>query len=213
MLRVGHARLLVLAAALGLSACGADEDPASRGYLARGDERKAVYEAVLSGMYVRPGVRRLVIDPAIHRARPIVDADGREGLRRARLLERFPDLAADTLADFEASYRPGRLPTDLTAGVPVEWFDEAGWEALSDRGSITPDGGDPIPRWDHFHARFPESTGWIALSPVGLSKDARQALVEVSSMSGGLDGVGDLVLLGKDGGVWRIRKKIRLWIA
>jgi hypothetical protein len=163
-------------------------------------------------MYVRPGVRRLVLDPEVAPPDPSLDAAVRAGLRRVPLTEHFPEMRSDTAADFEVPFEASRLPTDLVATVPVQWLDKAGWKALTARSPrISEDSLDV--QWEAFHREFPDSAGWISFSRVGLSNDAGQAVVSVSSTRGSLDGSGHLVFLRKEAGVWRIKKTIMTWVA
>lgn len=58
--------------------------------------------------------------------------------------------------------------------------------------------------------------GWrytAAVSRAGLSADGRQALVQVDGICGGLCGSGWLIVLERDGDLWRVRGMLMTWVS
>ena len=73
--------------------------------------------------------------------------------------------------------------------------------------------GDKGSRWQGFYERYPKSNGFISVSRVGFNPDHSQAFLYAAASCGGLCGEGYYVLLGKDGGVWSVKRKTMLWIS
>jgi hypothetical protein len=57
--------------------------------------------------------------------------------------------------------------------------------------------------WDNFYKRYPDSGGYLTLSPVGFNKDKTQAIVHTGSSCGGLCGRWGFHLLEKVQGKWK----------
>ncbi|MBC3875487.1 hypothetical protein [Undibacterium flavidum] len=66
--------------------------------------------------------------------------------------------------------------------------------------------------WKNFYRQFPKSHSLIKFSRVGIDKEGRQALVLLSISSGGQFGAGDLFLLSKENGRWKITQQVNIWI-
>lgn len=66
---------------------------------------------------------------------------------------------------------------------------------------------------DAFRARFTGSFGYIEFSRVGFNREMNQAVVFTSTWCGRLCGSGDLWVLTKENGVWKIGKPLQLWIS
>lgn len=186
--------------------------------------RRAVLVAVLEALHRRKDTRRFVLDPMLAPDRLDLawDAeleksfspggwmtlpDGRRMLRPG-----LKNLDAGLLADWAAHTKPTPTPRDGVASLPIEWFTEADWKAL--RSEPAPAKGDDLEdRWGAFHRLHPQSSGWITLSDVGFSADGTQALVQTSSLSGGLDGSGHWVLLRRVDGVWTVAEAYESWVS
>jgi hypothetical protein len=69
------------------------------------------------------------------------------------------------------------------------------------------------PGWESFRRAFPRGTGIISLSRVGLSHDGRWAILYIDQSGDYLGGGGDLNILHKEGGIWRLRYSKGLWIS
>lgn len=67
--------------------------------------------------------------------------------------------------------------------------------------------------WDEFHKENPKSFGIWNLSPVGYNAKGTEALVYVTYACGGLCGSGELFVVAKENGHWRVKNQIRLWDA
>jgi hypothetical protein len=57
--------------------------------------------------------------------------------------------------------------------------------------------------WDSFYKRYPESGGYLTLSPVGFNKDKTQAIVYIASSCGSLCGRWGFHLLERVQGNWK----------
>jgi hypothetical protein len=67
-------------------------------------------------------------------------------------------------------------------------------------------------RWKNFKRQFPKSQSLITFSRVGIDKEKKQALVLLSTSSSGQYGAGDLFLLSKESGHWKILQQVNIWI-
>jgi hypothetical protein len=67
--------------------------------------------------------------------------------------------------------------------------------------------------WSDFYKKYPKSSGFWSLSPVGYSTGGTEALVYVGHHCGGLCGTGHLVLLAKESGRWVVKNRLMLWIS
>ncbi len=215
----GHrVRLVAVAlASLCLSACG--RPPLAPREVAR----REVLAAVLDALYVEPGTRVLVIDddlspdlgyakdtpPRPDRAADAVTLPDGTWMYRPTL----EGLAPETFADWLAHAARVPAPRDLAASRPIEWFTEASSRAI-EPVVITPDGpAGESPAWMGFHHRYPGSSGLVHLSDVGFSPRGDQAVLQASSLAGGLAGSGWWVLLRRQGGHWVVVVKKRTWVA
>ena len=114
-------------------------------------------------------------------------------------------LAAETFDDWVAHATAATpAPKDLTAKLPIEWFSEAGWDALETRPKHSP--------WRAFYRRFPKSWGWVHLSDVGFSRSQDQALLQESHSYDGC-GCGSWLLLRRKDDRWVVIERKRTYIA
>lgn len=67
--------------------------------------------------------------------------------------------------------------------------------------------------WQDFYKKYPKSSGFWSLSPVGCDTSGTEALVYVGHHCGGLCGTGHLVLLAKESGHWAVKNRVLLWIS
>jgi len=67
--------------------------------------------------------------------------------------------------------------------------------------------------WREFYKKYPHSSGYWSLSPVGYDPERLEALVYVGHHCGGLCGTGHLVLLAKEDGRWNVKNRVMLWIS
>ncbi|MFZ6816817.1 hypothetical protein [Undibacterium sp. Ji22W] len=66
--------------------------------------------------------------------------------------------------------------------------------------------------WKDFFRQFPKSHSLITFSRVGLDSESKQALVLRSTTSGGQFESGDLFLMFKKKGRWKISERVNIWI-
>jgi len=67
--------------------------------------------------------------------------------------------------------------------------------------------------WGNFYKKYPKSSGYWSLSPVGYNAQGTEALVYVGHHCGGLCGTGHLVLLAKENERWVVKNRVMLWIS
>lgn len=115
----------------------------------------------------------------------------------ADVRQRLPALHADTAKDF-VHRQHGSEP--LPGGIA--------WPA-----GVDLDAADAFEDWEGFYREHPASRGILTFAPVGFSLGRRQALVFYSLVREGLDGSGNVVLLERVGGTWRVVAKENVWIA
>ena len=150
-----------------------------------------VQSAVLDSFFVRPGIERLVIvDSTVRGADHFVDEDYASALRR------LGTLPAGLREDFERKRAAATKLADLRTRVPVEIF------TAEDRAALR-SAQNPTEYWRRFDARFPRSSGLIAMSRVGFSADGEHALMLVDYGCGGLCGGTVYYLLTRQGSTWR----------
>ena len=102
------------------------------------------------------------------------------------------------------------LPDSLWRTVSQRTLDSLRGAARADLANGT------IPRtarndafWQHFRRTFPRSTGYVVLSPAGLSVDGREALVYVHTSCGAVCGESEMRLMRRDGdGIWRTKARM-----
>jgi hypothetical protein len=66
--------------------------------------------------------------------------------------------------------------------------------------------------WNRFFHQYPKSNGLITFSRVGFDKESKQALVLLTTLSDGKFESGDLFLLLKKNGLWKISERVNIWI-
>lgn len=67
--------------------------------------------------------------------------------------------------------------------------------------------------WDDFYSRYPGTAGFVAVSLPVLSEDRQQALIYVAHSCDGLCGAGNLFVLQRTAGGWRIIADEMMWIS
>jgi len=67
--------------------------------------------------------------------------------------------------------------------------------------------------WDDFYRKYPNSGGITEFSRVGFNSRGNQALVGAGNSSGGLAGIGLIILLDKEGGTWRVKWQEVIWVS
>ena len=162
-----------------------------------GDSRAEVYQAILDTLFAarRPGVI-LIQDSSVKfwssrsDVLPGTQAD-------------FPEELLTQLNTLSVSVRPlGGL------GVPAEWR-RVPLAQIMGLFHTNPDVG-----WSNFHARYPDSQGWLGVTPIAMSQDGKRAIVYCEWHCGSLCGVGSLASIARDEhGRWRVRRLRNYWIS
>ena len=171
-------------------------------------EECAVYSAVIQKIYVRPDIKRLVIDDqteiySYDRAKLNVAVETKS-IRKAFAAWLIEE---DTVENyFAANKAPSRLQNYFTFPVPTILLTrKERYDLLHDpRG---------LDYWTIFYERYPNSTGILTLSRVGFNRTMRQAFVYIANSCGSLCGGGEYYLLSKKNGAWKVQAVFRLWVS
>ncbi len=67
--------------------------------------------------------------------------------------------------------------------------------------------------FDEFYRLYPKSTGFMSVSRIGCNSAKTQALVYIGNLCGGLCGTGQVFLLVKEGGAWKVQYVTMTWIS
>lgn len=172
------------------------------------NEDYKIYNAVIEKTYVRPDIKRVVLDDQTEiypydRAKLNVVEEG-ERIRKA-----FATWAirSDTVASYFARNKsPSRLQNRFALPVPTILLTRKEQYSLSHEDKERD-------YWSVFYKHYPDSTGVLALSRVGFSASMDQAFVYARNTCGSLCGVGEYYLLSKKNGAWRVEAVLRLWVS
>jgi hypothetical protein len=159
-------------------------------------EAYAVYSAVIRDLYVNERTTQIVFAKTndCHAANQSESTDNSFNWATQRL----PSLQRDTLTHFNSS--PNCLPLEGNLNLPVDY------------DVFTSDFDNPN-FWTTFYKNYPHANGFIQLSAVGFNTDFSQAVVEAGYTCGGLCGSGQLVVLEKRDGYWRVVDRVKTWIS
>jgi hypothetical protein len=130
----------------------------------------------------------------------------------------------DTRADFRersadtsliiAAMMPHNAAADTEAGLPfpgtrahLRLLDDSTLARFFSRSHRRASG------WIGFRAAYPKGTGIVSISRIGLSRDARWAIVYAGQQGDWLAGAGFLHVLQRRGRDWRIVKSRMLWVS
>jgi hypothetical protein len=155
-------------------------------------DESEVQAAVLDSFFVRHGIERLVVvDSTVQGSNHFVDEDYASALRT------LGDLPKGLREDFGKKRLLPMQVQGLRTRVPVVLFTEQDRAAL--RAATN-----PTEYWQRFYARFPASSGRLAISRVGFSRDGQHALMLVDYGCGGRCGGTVYYLAARDDQRWRI---------
>ena len=173
------------------------EDPTTDEY--------AVYSALIQTMYVKKGIRTIVIAERTQFSK--VNWERREDYLKS-ILEELRPVSQETIEDFEKmNQQEVELASRLNLTVNYELLDPR----RQPSGVKTPD--ESVKYWAQFFERYPDSPGIISLSRVGFSSGKDQAVVYVSNLCGDLCGKGYYVLLINSDKGWKVQKEMMLWVS
>lgn len=116
----------------------------------------------------------------------------------------LPGLKTDTANSFmERNRQPSQLSNDMHLGVDYVLLST---EELS---QITSQ-----PNWHEvLNEKYPGSEGYTIFSRVGFNNTFDQAVIYVGNVQGPLMGSGSYYLMQKQGGEWRIKEQVMVWIS
>jgi hypothetical protein len=118
---------------------------------------------------------------------------------------RRPRAGGETLRDFfrkSAADKKPFQPLPNLAASQVFLDQEDFWQIFR---------ADPLGGWEVFYERYPNSRGYVGLSPVGFDDDGDEAFLYASRNCGFLCAEGWHVLLRKGPGGWSISEKESVW--
>jgi hypothetical protein len=113
----------------------------------------------------------------------------------------LPGIRSETLQSFLELTAPNSLLDSSVGSVAVAWINRTDIEQLGSRGGF----------WQEFYRRHSSATGYIELSSLGWSSDAREALGYCGRTSESLSGSGFLVLLRYAGERWMPVRWRQVW--
>jgi hypothetical protein len=186
--------LLMLYIIFGLTTvdCSFEKNPLSNTQVLADNLKVAVYHTVLDSLVLLPRVQRIVFKDSTELFPHI----------REEIYSQISDLDPFTLTDFQ-QINQNALPFYRIPDISVEQILISNQEFQN----ILIQGG-----WELFYNRYPESTGLIGMSAIGINSEGNQALVYFSQCWYDLAGAGKLVFLTKSGD-WQIAKVITVWIS
>lgn len=164
-------------------------------------EEAVVYATLIRQQYGRSMHRPVVIDeaPVSGLDRFVLD----DSLKQALAVALAP-LSDDALAAYASeSSRERALNLSIEGGVPCHMISQA---ALDTIFSQCPRG------WDLLSERHPGCHGYVTLSNIGFGPGRDEAIVYTEDHCGVLCGEGTFIYLTKVDEVWRVEKKLTLWI-
>jgi hypothetical protein len=159
-------------------------------------EKYAVYSALIKDMYVDGHAKLLVI----------VDGNHYPGLLEGATFDEIPETKREAFNDFRAKAKDS-LSLNKSFDIPI------GYVIVSDKEIDSLFSKYGISGWDRFYAKYPHSSGIIGFSNVGFNSEMSQAVVYTSRGCGGLCGEGNIVILKKEQGVWKVESKEMLWVS
>jgi len=165
-------------------------------------EEYAVYSSLIQSMYVKEGVKTIVIGKHTQFYR--VNWANPEDYRKS-ILEELRPISQETIEDFEKkNEEKGELARRLALTVK--------YVLLGNQSQATsPE--DYTKQWKEFYEKYPNSPGIISLSRVGFNSNKDQAVVYVANSCAGLCGKGYYVFLMKSDKGWIVQKEMMLWVS
>jgi hypothetical protein len=155
-------------------------------------EETRVQAAVLDSFFVRRDTKLLVLlDSTIRGSNHFVDED------YARALNRLGDLPEGLQEDFAKKRNAREKLRDMSTRVPVVFV------GARDLAEIRQGATNPDVFWQRFYSRFPASSGRLAVSRLGFSRDGRYALMLVDYGCGGRCGGTVYYLLERRADMWQ----------
>ena len=116
----------------------------------------------------------------------------------------FPNLFRETLNSFmERNKSTDTLSPHMQLGMDYVLLSQKELAAISSQ-----------PNWHEvLQARYPGSKRYIIFSHVGFNNTLDQAVIYVGNVEGPLMGSGYYYLMEKEGGEWRIKEQVMVWIS
>jgi hypothetical protein len=184
--------MLVIILGLAMVDCSFEKNPISNAQVLADNQKAAIYRTVLDSLVLLAGVKRIVFKYSTELFPHITE----------EIYSQIPGLDPGTLADFQRINQNPILFSQIP-DITVEQILLSNQEFQD----ILVEGG-----WEMFYSHYPESTGLVGMSAVGINAEGNQALVYFSQFWYYLAGAGQLVFLIKNGN-WQISKIVTVWIS
>jgi hypothetical protein len=171
-------------------------------------DRARLYAAVLSDLRRDSVSVAVVLDSLVPTAD--IDAEVAQGVMAQLSVSQTSVDAFRAAQRSGAPLHAGALPDSLWRTVSSYTLDSLRRAARSDveRG-VLPRTPRNDPFWQHFQRTFPRATGYVVLSPAGVSRDGREALVYVHTSCGAVCGESELRLMRRaSDGSWRTKSRM-----
>ncbi|HLW99808.1 MAG TPA: hypothetical protein VKR82_14260 [Candidatus Acidoferrales bacterium] len=184
------------------------------------DDDNAIYSEVIGQKYVHEGVERIVIGDHTSMGLPPI-LMGMTQFGNSEEAQKFRDaVAKETKVDYDQKNKsPVALEQkQFSLKVLVAMISEAERDrifpvASDDKKSGSGHISNGKHGMEEFNRLYPKSQGFMSLSRIGFSPNKTQALVYVANVCGGLCGTGELYLLCKVDGKWKIQNELMVWIS
>lgn len=158
-------------------------------------------------------IYRMLLQQKFDKGKGSVIIDAVPTSSHGRLLDRLqPDPAtadgrvlAEVVADFTAINAATRSLRSLATDTTLLLVPDSVITAMRNADLRT--------FWNQYHARFPDRPNIIRWTRPGFSADRNMALIEAGSSCGGLCGSGELMLVHKVDGVWKVKAVLSAWVS
>jgi hypothetical protein len=173
-----------------------------------------VYSLVLQANYVRKGVERLVIGDHTLMALPPVMMGMTQPGDTPEMKKIRKTATKETTQDYEEKNKsPAPLENRFSVKVPIVLMSEGDRDRVFQvKGEGEKKTGNPK-GFDEFYRLYPKSTGFMSVSRIGYNSAKTQALLYIGNLCGGLCGTGQVFLLVKDDGAWKVQYVAMTWIS
>lgn len=173
-------------------------------------ERARLYAAVLVDIGRDSVATPVVLDSLVPTTD--IDADVAQGVLVQLPVSRASVDAFRAAQGRGAPLSAAMLPDSLWRTVSQRTLDSLRTAARADAASgAMPRSTRNDPFWQHFARTFPAARGYVVLSPAGVSRDGREALVYVHRACGAVCGESELRLMRREqDGTWRTAGRMQV---
>jgi hypothetical protein len=169
-------------------------------------EEYAVYSAVISKLYLKKGVRLVVLTtPTCCEVTHDIRTEAPVYFKQFTPPEPAP--LDETLTSYvERNEKPVDLRRSLGLKIKYKIVPYKGIDELFDGVELEED-------WKTFYRMFPHSNGYMRFSRVGFNLTRDEAFVTTGWMCGSRCGEGRYILLRKKNRIWRVESSVLRWVS